>query len=145
MALLIWRKEEQKFRCCSLRENFKKRYEIPTLVARFYHYLTRVHRWETFISANHAHSSCLPSIDKDCTYLLESWTFCCPVLGTRHCTRAYCNRCPSPPVWQPSTTVQYGSGKIDSIWQKKLGPSSLFPSSCFIYGLHGMLAALQTK
>ena len=51
---------------------------------------------------------------------IYNWTFCCPVLGFRHCTCAYSNRWPSPPAWHPSTLALawyciFGRGQLGSI------------------------------
>ena len=39
-----------------------------------------------------------------CFVLLDSWTICCPVLGSRHGVLA--NTWPCPPAWHRSTAVQ---------------------------------------
>ena len=54
-------------------------------------------------------------------------------------SRIYCKRWPSPPAWHPSTTVQQGSGKLGSIWQKTRRPLP-FP----IYVLFNIYLCLTT-
>ena len=59
---------------------------------------------------------------------LESWTFCCPILGSGHCTRAHTETVDSarwPIAYLNSGTgpVLYGSGKWGLIWEKTLRPS----------------------
>ena len=55
--------------------------------------------------------------------LLENWTFCCHVLGSRHCTRAYTETV--DPACRPiaslnsgTGTVLYGMGQLGLIWLK---------------------------
>ena len=74
--------------------------------------------------------------------LLESWTFCCPVLDSRHCTRAYTCTVTGDPARQPGIsqpwyhgTVLYGSRKLGSTWQKMCGPPPFSHLAVlFIYG-----------
>ena len=59
---------------------------------------------------------------------LESWTFCCPILGSGHCTRSHTETVDSarwPIAYLNSGTgpVLYGSGKWGLIWEKTLRPS----------------------
>ena len=54
--------------------------------------------------------------------------------------RLYCSRWPSTPAWHPSTTVQYGSWKLGSIWQKKHRHTSFTHLDVlFIYVVDGPL------
>ena len=73
--------------------------------------------------------------------LLENWTFCCPVLGSRQCTSAYtetgdpARRPGIPQPWHWHSTVRQGSVRFNL---KEALPLSLFPSRC-IYSLIGVL------
>ena len=55
---------------------------------------------------------------------LENWTFCCPVLGSRHCTCAYTETVdpacwPSiPPKWYWHGIVQQGSARFNLTWKR---------------------------
>ena len=66
---------------------------------------------------------------------LENWTFFCPVLGSRHCTRAYVLKQLTQPAFLASLNfgtgkVLYGKGQFGSIWEKKRHPSPPFLSRC---------------
>ena len=73
--------------------------------------------------------------------LLENWTFCCPVLGSRQCTSAYtetgdpARRPGIPQPWHWHSTARQGSVRFNL---KEALPLSLFPSRC-IYSLIGVL------
>ena len=68
---------------------------------------------------------------------LESWTFCCSVLDSRHCTRAY--TLTGDPARRPGIpqqrywhgTVWQGSVRFNLI--EDVSAPSLFPSSCIIF------------
>ena len=65
------------------------------------------------------HRLIIPRLTKLFVFL-ENWTFCCPVLGSRHCTCAYTETV--DPACRPSIPHKwywhglYGRGQLGSIW-----------------------------
>ena len=86
-------------------------------------------------------------IDKLCTQMgkvflfFVNWTFCCPVLGSRHCTHSciYWKSWPSPPAYIASLnggiyrhgTVRQGSLRFNL--REEASVPFLYPSCCIIY------------
>ena len=62
-----------------------------------------------------------------CFVLLDSWTFCCPVLGSRHCTNTW----PFLSAWHRSTAVQsaFSDMVMLTVWRWRVG-STLTEDAC---------------
>ena len=62
-----------------------------------------------------------------CFVLLDSWTFCCPVLGSRHCTNTW----PFLSAWHRSTAVQsaFSDMVMLTVWPWRVG-STLTEDAC---------------